>query len=83
MVFRTNDVVFEFTIANFPLIKVNVIITVMNLGEMDKYQFKEKVQTTFIIGYANIKSFIEWYYSYLVKTTSSWKLTRFQKFQMP
>lgn len=68
-VIQSNDVAFEFTIADFPLMSLNDLITITNiLCDVDTSQVAEENQNAFIIGYAQNKAFIDLYYSYMAET---------------
>ncbi|CAH1453467.1 unnamed protein product [Lactuca virosa] len=66
VVLRGNNVAFEFTIAYFPLINLNDLITVTKiLSNVDVSKITETNKDNFIIGFTHIKVFTGNYYDYL------------------
>lgn len=66
VVARENNVVFEFTIADFPLMNLNDFTTVTKiLRVVDVSKITETNKDDFVNGFAYIKSFLDRYYDYL------------------
>lgn len=64
-VVRVDNVAFEFTDVDFPLVNVNDLIIISNiLCYVDASQVAKGNRNTFIIGYGHIKAFIDCYYDY-------------------
>ena len=63
-VVKANKVLFHFTIADFPLINLNDLITIAKImGDLNNYQVLDR--SSYIIGYSHIKSFIDFYFDHL------------------
>lgn len=63
---RENNVAFEFTIAYFPMMNLNDLITVKKiLCNVDVSKVAQENRNAFIIGFAHIKTFLDSYYDYL------------------
>lgn len=63
-VVRANNVAFDITIADFPLMNVNGLITsAMLMGNLRKTQIIDK--TTCILGYGHIKTILDAYFANL------------------
>lgn len=71
-VVRANNVAFDFTITNFPLMNLYDLIT-------------EENKKAFVIGYAYIKVFLDFYFHYLAITDVdlAMTLTKLQRCQSP
>ncbi|CAI9280723.1 unnamed protein product [Lactuca saligna] len=64
---RENNVLFDFTITDFPLMNlVDLVMIAKILGDLIKSQIHEK--SSYIIGYGHIKCFLDCYYAYLALT---------------
>lgn len=69
-VVRANNVLFDFTIGDFPLINLNDLITITKImGNIHKHQVQDK--PSYIIGYGHTKSFLDYY-------TANLALTKFE-----
>lgn len=65
LVLWENNVAFELTIANFPLMNQNDLNTVSNfLCNVDASKVAEENRNVFVLGYAHIKAFVDCYYEY-------------------
>lgn len=61
------NILFEFTIVEFTLMKLNDIITTMTImGDLNNHQVEDKA--SYIIGYSHTKSFLNYYFSLLALT---------------
>lgn len=68
-VVRANNIAFDFSVANFPLINLHDLICVSRiLKEVDISKLQLKRKEDFLIGFAHIKLFIDNYYEYLALT---------------
>ena len=68
-VLRANNVAFDFSVANFPLMNLNDLINVakiLSTADVSKLQVNRKED--FLIGFAHIKVFIHNYYDCLAMT---------------
>lgn len=76
-VVRANNILFEFTIDDFPLINLNDLITFMKItGDFNNDQVQDRA--SYIIGYSHIKSIIDYYYAHLALTNFEY-VTSFKK----
>lgn len=58
--------VIEFTVAYFPLMKLNDLVVVTNIFSIvDVLKLTEANMDAFILGFSDIKTFLDGYYEYL------------------
>lgn len=69
VVVRANNVVCEFSIANFPMMNLNDWVTVTRiLSNVGVSKLTETNKDDFLIGFAHIKVFIDNYYDWIAST---------------
>lgn len=66
---RANNVVFEITIIDFPLMNLSDLITMTKiLSQVDKSQILEENQVSLVVRHTNIKAFTDCYSPYFPET---------------